>query len=157
MDVLREEVPNSREANLNRVMYFGHTWSPVLELATNPVLLHGHAISVDMCYSISISQVMGLIDENHANEFLRVFADLGLALDHPDFTEILMLKATASTIATRDGQLRAPLPTGQLGEYKIVPDVSESVLKRAFALHKERTRSYPREGLGVDPNTSVRV
>lgn len=79
-------MPNSREANLNRVMYFGHTRSPVLELAPKPVLLYGHAISVDMCYSISISQVMGLVDEEHANEFLKAFADLGLALDHPKFT-----------------------------------------------------------------------
>ncbi|KAF2466625.1 Dehydroquinate synthase-like protein [Lindgomyces ingoldianus] len=156
IDVLREEVPNCREANLDRVMFFGHTWSPVLELAPKPVLLHGHAISVDMCYSISISQVLGHIDEEHANEFLKVFSDLGLALDHPAFTEELMLKATASTIATRDGKLRAPIPTGKLGEYEILANVSEDVLKKAWALHKERVKEFPREGLGIDPNTSVR-
>ncbi|KAF2638394.1 2-epi-5-epi-valiolone synthase [Massarina eburnea CBS 473.64] len=157
MDVLREEVPNSREANLNRVMFFGHTWSPVLELAPKPVLLHGHAISVDMCYSVSISQVLGSIDQEHANEFLKVFSDLGLALDHPAFTEELMLKATASTIATRDGKLRAPIPTGELGEYEILANVSEEVLKKAWVLHKQRVKDFPRGGLGVDPNTSVRV
>ncbi|KAH7399690.1 hypothetical protein BKA66DRAFT_589702, partial [Pyrenochaeta sp. MPI-SDFR-AT-0127] len=112
IDVLREEVPNAREANLNRVMFFGHVWSPVLQLAPKPVLLHGHAISVDMCYSISISQVMGLIDEEHAYEFLKSFSHLGLALGHPAFTEDLTLKATASTIAGRDGKLRAPAPIG---------------------------------------------
>lgn len=118
---------------------------------------YGHAISVDMCYSISISQVMGLIDEEHAYEFLKAFADLGLVLDHPAFMEDLMLKATASMIVTRDGKLRAPVPTGKLGEYKILAHVSEDVLKKALALHKERVKKFPRGGLGIDPNTSVRV
>ncbi|KAL8833470.1 MAG: hypothetical protein Q9170_004244 [Blastenia crenularia] len=39
--VLDVEIHNSREQILDRVMYFGHTWSPVLELAVHPPLMHG--------------------------------------------------------------------------------------------------------------------
>ena len=154
--MLEVEVPNAREEDLNRVMFFGHTWSPVLELATKPHLLHGHAISVDMCYSITLAQIMGRIDETHGHEFLKVFSDLGLALDHPVFTEELMLKATVSTIGTRDGKLRAPIPTGELGTYEILAEVPEKTLKEAWAAHKLRVKHFPRTGLGIDPDTAVR-
>lgn len=56
---------------------------------------------------------MGLIDEEHASEFLKAFTDLELALDHLNFTEDLMLKTTVATITTYDGKLRAPLPIGK--------------------------------------------
>ncbi|KAF2133663.1 hypothetical protein P153DRAFT_380855 [Dothidotthia symphoricarpi CBS 119687] len=108
VEVLSEEMLNSCEANLNRVMYFGHTWSPV-----------------------SILHVLGLNDEEHTNELLKAIVDLEHALDQPDLTKDLMLKATASTTATRDGKLRAPLPIGKLGEYRILPNLNGDKLKQA--------------------------
>ena len=67
-------------------MYFGHTWSPVLELAVSPPLLHGHAISVDMCFSATLANQQGLLPNVQYMRFLNVFSKRGLALDHPAFT-----------------------------------------------------------------------
>ena len=137
-------------------MYFGHTWSPVLELAVTPPLLHGHAISVDMCFSATIAHHLGLLSPTQHRRFLRVFSTLGLALDHPAFTLKLMKEATSSTIATRDGKLRAPVPTGTLGTHEILPMVDEAILTAAWEEHKKAMKGWPREGLGLDMDIAIR-
>jgi 3-dehydroquinate synthase len=40
------ESPNLHELGLDRVIAFGHTWSPTLELTPRIPLRHGHAITV---------------------------------------------------------------------------------------------------------------
>ncbi|KAI1736482.1 3-dehydroquinate synthase [Xylaria scruposa] len=154
--VLDVELPNSREQILDRVMYFGHTWSPVLELAINPPLMHGHAISVDMCFSATLARHMGLLSEQVHNRFLEVFSSSCLALDHPAFTLDLLRKATSSTIATRDGHLRAPVPTGELGTHKILRDVDLGTLETAWVIHKKICTSYARKGLGIQMTVDAR-
>lgn len=150
------EIPNSREESLDRVMYFGHTWSPVLELAASPPLLHGHAISVDMCYSATLANHLGLLPTDQRDRFLRVFSVLGLALDHPAFTLSLLKEATKKTISTRDGKLRAPLPTGTLGTHKILQMVDEVALENAWKMHKNTMAIWPRQGLGLDMDIAIR-
>ncbi|MGL4177687.1 MAG: sedoheptulose 7-phosphate cyclase, partial [Dermatophilaceae bacterium] len=53
--MLELEVPNLHELDLDRVIAFGHTWSPTLELTPEPPYFHGHAISVDMAYSTTLA------------------------------------------------------------------------------------------------------
>jgi demethyl-4-deoxygadusol synthase len=43
--MLELEVPNLHELNLERVIAYGHTWSPTLELAPQVPMFHGHAVS----------------------------------------------------------------------------------------------------------------
>lgn len=154
--VLTVEIPNPREHNLNRIMYFGHTWSPVLELSTTPPLLHGHAISIDMCFSAAIAHHLGLLDTAHYEQFLRAFSSLGLALDHPAFTVELMRRATAAAVRTRDGLLRAPVPVRGLGECEILMMVEGEVLEKAFEGHKRVVGGLLRGGLGVEVDVAVR-
>jgi len=150
------EIPNSREQILDRVMYFGHTWSPILELAVHPPLMHGHAISVDMCFSVTLAWHLGLLSEQAHIRFLEVFSSSCLALDHPAFTLDLLQTATSSTIATRDGHLRAPVPTGVLGTYQILRDVDLGTLEAAWALHKRICAAYARKGLGIQMTVDAR-
>merc|ERR1719230_1330960 len=50
--MLELECPNLLEHDQRRAIASGHTWSPVYELTPKPVPLHhGHAISIDMCFS----------------------------------------------------------------------------------------------------------
>ncbi len=137
-------------------MYFGHTWSPVLELAVSPPLLHGHAISVDMCFSATLAHHLGLLPSTGYDRFLRVFSELGLALDHPAFTLGLMIKATNACISTRDGRLRAPVPTRELGTHDILPMVDERVLEEVWEEHKKAMEGWPRKGLGLDMDIAIR-
>lgn len=137
-------------------MYFGHTWSPVLELAVSPPLLHGHAISVDMCFSATLAHHLGLLPSDGYNRFLGAFSKLGLSLDHPAFTLEMMKQATDACIATRDGKLRAPVPTGQLGTHEILPMVDEGVLEKVWEAHKKTAEGWPRKGLGLDMDIAIR-
>ncbi|KAL8740636.1 MAG: hypothetical protein Q9190_006690 [Brigantiaea leucoxantha] len=155
--VLEVEVPNSREQSLDRVMYFGHTWSPVLELAVSPPLLHGHAVSVDMCFSANLANQRGLLANDQYMRFLRVFSALGLAMDHPAFTLELMKKGTDATIATRGGKLRAPVPTGTLGSHAILQMVDYDELETTWANHKKVMEKLPRNGLGLEMDIAVRA
>ena len=143
------EIPNSREQMLDRVMYFGHPWSPVLELTINPSLIHGHAISVDMCFSATLAWPLGLLSEQAHVRFWKVFSSSCLAFDHPAFTLDLLRTATSSTIATRDGHLRALALTGAFGTHQILRDVDLGILEAAWALHKRVCTTYARKGLGV--------
>lgn len=154
--VLEVEVPNSREQSLDRVMYFGHTWSPTLELAVSPPLLHGHAISVDMCFSATLAHHLGLLPFDQYHRFLGVSSRLGLTLDHPVFTLDLMKQATKATTATRDGRLRAPVPTGRLGSHEILQMVDEAVLERVYEEHKRAAEEWPRKGSGLDMDIAIR-
>ena len=53
--MLRLEVPNLHELQLDRAIAYGHTWSPTLELTPEPPMFHGHAISIDMALSTTIA------------------------------------------------------------------------------------------------------
>jgi 3-dehydroquinate synthase len=154
--VLDVELPNSREQNLNRVMYFGHTWSPVLELAVKPLLLHGHAVAIDICFSVTLAKMLGRISNATQSRVFGLFSRLGLGLDHPDFTLELMKKGTKATIATRDQLLRAPIPTKDLGTYEILPLVDEQILENAWREHKKEMTLYPRNGVGIEMTIDVR-
>ena len=155
--VLEVEVPNSRERCLDRVLYFGHTCSLDLELAVSPPLLHGHAISVDMCFSATLANQQRLLPDVQYIRFLDVFSKLGLALDHPAFTIDLMKKGSHITITTRDGKLRAPVTTGTLDSYAILQTVDDDESEATFASHKEVMKQQPRKGLGLDMDIAIRA
>ena len=59
--MLELEVPNLHELDLDRVIAFGHTWSPTLELTPQPHYFHGHAISVDMAFSATLAEQRGYL------------------------------------------------------------------------------------------------
>ena len=138
-------------------MYFGHTWSPVLELEAQPPLLHGHAISVDMCFSAVVAHQLGYLTDGALMQFLGLFSRLGLSLHHPAFTLDLVKKATKSAIATRDGHLRAPIPTDNLGTHVILQDIDVETLVEAWDSLGSIARSFPRAGLGLDPAIDIRT
>ncbi|MBC7374659.1 MAG: sedoheptulose 7-phosphate cyclase, partial [Frankiales bacterium] len=59
--MLELEVPNLHELELDRVIAYGHTWSPHLELQPDKPMFHGHGISVDMAFSATIAEQRGLL------------------------------------------------------------------------------------------------
>ncbi|KAG4442016.1 hypothetical protein IFR05_002484 [Cadophora sp. M221] len=137
--MLELEVPNLHEIDLDRVIAFGHTWSPTFELATTPHLKHGHAISIDMAYSTTIARVLGLLSEEDHYRILQQFINAGLSIDHPVLDEAMLLKATDIILGTRDGKLRLPLPN-PIGSCIIVETVDKSTLQKALKEHKAITR-----------------
>ena len=148
--MLRLEVPNLQELDLDRVIAFGHTWSPTLELAPDLPFFHGHAIAIDMAFSTTIAEQRGYISISDRDRIFWLMSRIGLTIDSPHLTPELVHKATSAILQTRDGLLRAAVPH-PVGTCDFVNDLDADELDRMLAIHKESMRIYPRNGAGEDP------
>jgi 3-dehydroquinate synthase len=149
-EILRLESPNLHEIGLDRVIAYGHTWSPLHELMPEPPLRHGHAISVDMAYSATLALHRGLLSQDDHTRLMRLFSRAGLTIDHPLFDETVLDKGTAAILKTRDGMLRLAVPISPLGKCTFVNDWSPEELQTVLKKHQEIVRKLPRQGEGLE-------
>ncbi|NJL19651.1 MAG: sedoheptulose 7-phosphate cyclase [Leptolyngbyaceae cyanobacterium SM1_3_5] len=147
--MLELETPNLHELMLDRVIAYGHTWSPTLELAPSVPLLHGHAVNIDMALSATIAARRGYITPADRDRILTLMSRLGLAIDHPLLDGEMLWYATQSITQTRDGLQRAAVPH-PIGECFFINDFTKEELESALAEHKQLCQTYPRQGAGVD-------
>lgn len=121
--MLTELAPNLREKNLTRLMDFGHTWSPALEMHAMPSLLHGEAVNLDMTLSLVLAHHRGLMTAEDLDRVLAVMGSLALPVWHKIFDEPSILRtALVEVTRHREGQ-RIPLTTG-IGSAVFVDDIT---------------------------------
>jgi 3-dehydroquinate synthase len=147
--MLSLEVPNLHEDDLDRVIAFGHTWSPTLELAPRAPFFHGHAISIDMAFSTTIAEQRGYISASDRDRIFWLMSRLGLSLNSPYLNSGLLRLATNSILQTRDGLLRAAVPR-PIGTCYFVNDLATEELDDALAQHQRVCRGYPNDGIGEE-------
>ncbi|MBD2165544.1 sedoheptulose 7-phosphate cyclase [Calothrix membranacea FACHB-236] len=147
--MLELETPNLHEIDLDRVIAYGHTWSPTLELAPRVPLYHGHAVNIDMALSATIAARRGYIPASERDRILDLMSRIGLSLDHPLLDGDLLWYATQSISQTRDGKQRAAMPR-PIGECFFVNDLKREELVAALSEHKLLCAKYPRRGEGID-------
>lgn len=70
-------------------------------------------------------------------------------MDHHQFDEDVLDKGTQAILRTRDGLLRAAVPS-PLGSCVFLNDVSMQEMFAALRKHKEVMKSYPRNGEGLE-------
>ncbi|KAJ8113679.1 hypothetical protein OPT61_g4246 [Boeremia exigua] len=148
-EMLKLETPNLHEIGLDRVIAYGHTWSPLHELSPPTPLRHGHAISIDMAYSATLANQRGLLSDDEHRRLLNLFSRAGLSMDHELFDEDMLDKATKAILKTRDGLLRAAVPN-PIGQCVFLNDVSAEEMNAALRRHKELMKEYPRNGEGLE-------
>ncbi|TGO45128.1 hypothetical protein BOTNAR_0697g00020 [Botryotinia narcissicola] len=148
-EMMKLETPNLHEIGLDRVIAYGHTWSPLHELVPETPLRHGHAISIDMAYSATLANQRKLLSDEEHRRILNLFSRAGLSMDHHQFDEEILEKATAAILKTRDGKLRAAVPN-PLGSCTFLNDVSAEEMNQALHRHKELMKEYPRNGEGLE-------
>jgi demethyl-4-deoxygadusol synthase len=147
--MLEFEAPNLHEIDLDRVIAFGHTWSPTLELTPPQPFFHGHAINIDMALSTTLAEQRGHLTTADRDRVLGVMSSLGLALDTEYLTPELVERATEAILRTRDGLLRAAVPD-PIGRCRFLNDVTTDELCDTLTLHKKICLDYPRGGDGID-------
>ncbi len=152
--MLELEAPNLHEIDLDRVIAFGHTWSPTLELTPPDPFFHGHAINIDMALSTTLAEQRGHISVDERDRVLGVMSELGLALDSEHLTPELLEAATTAILRTRDGSLRAAVPA-PIGRCLFLNDVTVDELAETLVLHRKLCLGYPRGGDGIDMFTST--
>lgn len=148
-EMLKLESPNLHEIGLDRVIAYGHTWSPLHELVPATPLRHGHAISIDMAYTATLANHRGLLSDAEHKRLLTLFSRAGLTIDHPQFDEDVLERGTAAILKTRDGKLRLAVPH-PLGSCTFLNDVSNEELALVLRKHKDVVKSYPRQGEGLE-------
>lgn len=149
MDVLRwaihgmlEELqPNLWEANLERCVDYGHTFSPTVEMHALPALLHGEAVCVDMALTTVLACRRGLLEASECNRVFNAMHRLELPTWDPLLEPGMLAKALQDTIRHRDGQQRLPLSDG-IGNVTFVNDVTLPEL--AAAVQHQRAIGQPR-------------
>lgn len=148
-EMLKLETPNLHEIGLDRIIAYGHTWSPLHELVPQTPLRHGHAISIDMAYSATLANSRKLISDAEYRRLLNLFSRAGLSMDHHQFDEDILARATTAILKTRDGLLRAAVPS-PIGSCVFLNDVSAEEMNEALQRHKEVMKEYPRNGEGLE-------
>jgi 3-dehydroquinate synthase len=128
--MLEELQPNLWEHSLERLVDYGHTFSPTIEMRALPALLHGEAVNVDMALTTVISWHRGLVSEQDRDRILDVMRALRLPTWHPECAPEVLHHALVETTRHRDGQQRLPLPAG-IGAATFVNDVTLDELVQA--------------------------
>lgn len=127
---------NLTEHALERLMDFGHTFSPQLELELN--ILHGESVALDMAICSAISCRRGLLSRQSFKRILELMVALQLPIADPRVSVSDLDRALTSTTRHRDGKQRAAMPTS-IGGAHFVNDISTEELAAALnSLRDER-------------------
>jgi len=131
--MLEELEPNLWEQTLERLVDYGHTFSPTVEMTALPELLHGEAVCLDMALTTAISVHRGLVAEGEATRIFAVMRALGLPVVHPSMTLDVLVTALVDTTRHRNGLQRLPLPTG-IGKAVFVNDLTPADIEAALGI-----------------------
>ena len=128
---------NPYESDLSRRVDFGHTVSPMYEIATGHALLHGEAVALDMALFSTMSGVLGWLDGGSLARILDAMQNLGISVWHPIMEDLGLLEgALRATTHHRGGNLNLPVPVsiGHTEFIRNLADVSEATLLETLAV-----------------------
>lgn len=108
--MMKELAPNLFETTLRRPADFGHTFSPMLEVASDYALAHGEAVALDMLVSTALAVARGICDPCVLARLLAFYRSVGLPAAHPLLTPALLCRAIVETRAHRGGHLNLVVP-----------------------------------------------
>lgn len=134
--MLEDLEPNLWEHKLERVVDYGHSFSPTLEMLALPELLHGEAVNVDMALTTIIAVQRGLISARERDRIFALMRQLDLPVYHRLCQPRVLEKALADTVRHRDGQQRLPLGIG-IGAACFINDLLPSEIASAAASLRE--------------------
>jgi 2-epi-5-epi-valiolone synthase len=123
--MLQELQSNLWEEELERLVDFGHTFSPAIEMQALPSLLHGEAVCIDMALSTALSVGRGLVSHAEAARIFSTMRTLRLPTGHQLCQPEFLWQALQEAVKHRDGLQRLPLPVG-IGAATFVNDVQLS-------------------------------
>jgi 3-dehydroquinate synthase len=102
-----------------------------------------------MTCSATLANNDKFISDSEHRRLLNLFSRAGLSIDHHQFDESLLAKATAAILKTRDGLLRAAVPN-PIGSCTFLNNVLAEEMNAALRRHKALMKEYPRNGEGIE-------
>jgi 3-dehydroquinate synthase len=121
---------NLWEERLDRIVDYGHSFSPTLEMRALPDLLHGEAVAVDMAITTMVAWRRGMVGLFERDRILDAMRSLGLPLWHKICEPGVLIEGLIHTTQHRGGHQRIPLPVG-VGDVVFINDLRISELFQA--------------------------
>ncbi|MEL6442119.1 MAG: sedoheptulose 7-phosphate cyclase [Cyanobacteria bacterium J06621_8] len=147
------EYDNMYETHQCRPHAYGHTWSPGFEIEAG--LLHGHAVAIGMGFGAYLSYRINWITKEQCDRIMRLISTFELSLWHDIMLRTDTLWAAQQKMfEKRGGNLAAPLPKGEIGQCDYLNSFTREELEQTVAEYRELCKSYPRNGLGIEPHCS---
>ncbi|AFZ29122.1 3-dehydroquinate synthase [Gloeocapsa sp. PCC 7428] len=147
--MLEDLESNLWEEKLERLVDYGHTFCPTLELKAVPKLLHGEAVAVDMAISVMLAYQRSLVTYQEVERIYNFMRSVRLPLLHPICTPELLYAALQSTTKHRNGLQRFPLTVG-IGAAQFFHDITYEEIKTAV---KAIAQLEPDAAMQTSPDT----
>jgi 2-epi-5-epi-valiolone synthase len=144
--MLEELVNNLWETNLQRLVDFGHSFSPIIEmrsLDSNSPLAHGQAVTLDVLFSSCLSHNRGLLNGFDLARIFNTANRMKLLTSHPLFEDpLILLEALNDTIHHRNGNQNLPIPVA-IGQGIFINDVTFQEIKLGVEMMKRLNKWSP--------------
>ncbi len=127
-----------------RLVDFGHTFSPILESVTDWQIHHGQAVAIDMALSATISYKLGFLLKFEYERIVSSIIAIGLPIYSKILTADLCKKALLEASLHRGGFPNLVIPTkiGSATFLKNMDDLSDALLTDSLnLLFYQSTRS----------------
>ncbi|RNC97254.1 sedoheptulose 7-phosphate cyclase [Lysinibacillus halotolerans] len=129
IDMLDELKPNFYEENLERLVDFGHTFSPYIEEKSNYEIPHGIAVGLDIALSTEISYLKKYLKKEDRERILKLLLECKLDIYNTKTFNTVELKKSLDRIELhRGGDLNLVVPE-KIGSAIFVKDKSEVTIE----------------------------
>ncbi|AHX21661.1 MULTISPECIES: sedoheptulose 7-phosphate cyclase [Bacillus cereus group] len=134
--MLEELHGNLHEHVLARLVDFGHTFSPFIEVYTDYKVPHGIAVALDIAISTEIMYLKDGITKENRDRILNLLFDTGLKIYHEESYETkFMWESLEGILLHRGMDLNLVVPTG-IGKatfIKSIDDLNINLLEKALS------------------------
>ncbi|KSU60357.1 hypothetical protein AS034_16065 [[Bacillus] enclensis] len=111
--MLEQLESNLFELFLERLVDFGHTFSPFIEEFSNYQIKHGIAVGYDMAISTEISYLLNRISKKDRDKILTTLMKIGINIYHKEtFIAEKMWNSLNNIVLHRGNKLNLVIPTG---------------------------------------------
>ncbi|MEJ2058770.1 MAG: 3-dehydroquinate synthase [Desulfofustis sp.] len=117
---------DEKEANIRRILNFGHTIGHAVEAASKFRILHGFGVGIGMVAAARISLMKGLFDQQTFDAITAMITRYGLPTGVPDQLDRSLIKSYLLADKKRIGSKTSFILAIDIGAVVITEDVSEA-------------------------------
>jgi 3-dehydroquinate synthetase len=129
--MMRELEGNLFENDRRRLVDFGHTFSPLIEVASEYTIPHGEAVALDMLVSTALGAERGLCGWGVFGRLVECCRSFDLPMRYPLLLPTLLERALDDAKAHRGGDMNLVVPDG-IGSGTFAQDVTGAELRAAL-------------------------
>ncbi|MGV9214380.1 sedoheptulose 7-phosphate cyclase [Micromonospora sp. RB23] len=123
--MLVELCGNLRERSLARLVDFGHTFGPVIEVASGHRIAHGESVAIDMAISSHVARLLGILDVAECRRIVSLLCALGLPVFDPAICTLDLMRAALHSAWDRRGRRLHLVVPDRVGSAVFVDDLKD--------------------------------